>query len=532
MKYPEIKAIAALSLLLSCGMTSCDDNDQWKDVDGSAPKLDLTAEHLRIEAGQTIHIAGQITDADGISSIKLVCHPLNLNKTIDIIDIYGEPLTTYDLDYKFLVQETETAESFEIEVTVTDIGGRQDTGTVLVTLDADYTPPIFTASPDKDITVLIKEQTLFNLKFTIEDNRGVDYVTVDLPGVEGFPMRIEAGGEKKFEFAQKLPLPSKTAVLQCTLTAYDKPAQNDEVRSASISSRVTVSQLPDFEKVYLADVENAEDLNSDIFGVPILVDHIASYTYRARYYNEKAGTKICFIPQKTDFSPICFGPDPENTSVLGDDPETVGRITLNEAGVYYLIDFNTKTGEYSTSTYSIDEAIDPVMHLHYGSDDLNTWWETNPDNMDGIWWQEFYFGPASDPKNVIKMTQDSQNPHIYILEDWRLTAGQELEFMIHNWHHDGWWNFASWRCNQSSEPEKWEFYGNYHPDTPHYQNNKDYFDWKYGDVPDFDLESWGSEDYRKQFVPDIKCSMTVAKGGSYKLIFDAHTERAKLVPMN
>ena len=53
------------------------------------------------------------------------------------------------------------------------------------------------------------------------------------------------------------------------------------------------------------------------------------------YYNENAGTQICFLPQKTDFSPICFGPDMQTEGLLGDDPETVGRIELTKANTRF-----------------------------------------------------------------------------------------------------------------------------------------------------------------------------------------------------
>jgi hypothetical protein len=516
-------------LLASTGLlSSCSDND-WADVDGASPVMELTSEHIMTDAGKTIKIAGTLTDADGIATIDIVCHELNLNKTIDLIDIYGEPQTSYNLNYAFAIQGSETGDNFVIEVTTTDVGGRKTTREVLVTMDADFDAPVFTAAPDKEITVLIKEQTLFNLKFTVEDNRVIDYVTVDIEGVDGFPMTVQGNGNATVEFAQKLSLPAKEASYNVTITAYDKAAQDGEVRSTVVNSVVNVSELPDFEKMYLADVATAAELNSDVFGVPMLVDHVGAFQYQARYYNEKAGTEICFIPQKTDFSPICFGPDPENTSVLGDDPETVGRITLSQAGVYYLINFNTKTGAYSTSTYSISDAIDPVMHLHYGDNDLDTWWNHAGDE----WWQEFYFGPmTSSPTDVMRMSQDSKNSHIYIYEGWSLTAGETLKFAIHNWHSHGWWNFATWRCDDSAEPEKFMYYGNYFPETSHYQSNDDYFQYKYGSNSSFDLSKWGDEAYRKNFVPDNWCKVEITTSGTYNLIFDAHLERAKLVRAN
>lgn len=525
-----------LSALVAIPACSSDD---WKDVDGATPQLTLSSAHEMTEAGRNIKIAGQVADNDGISTIDLVCKALNLNKRINLIEIYGEPQKTYDLDYSFKIQENETGDDFIIDVVITDIGGRQETQQVKVTMDGDFTAPVFTAAPDKEVTVILKPQTSLNLQFAVQDNRVVDYVTIDIQDITagedlpeqlaGFPRTVQGNGSATFNFSEKIELPSEEATLIATITAYDKAA-NEDAHSTSITSKISVGALPDFEKLYLCDVATAAELNSDVFGVPMLIDHVGKYKYRARYYNEKAGTEICFLAQKTDFGPVCFGPDNADTTTLGDDPNEVGRIRLDQAGVYYLIDIDTYNRTYTMSTYSVAQAIDPVMHMHYGQNDLNTWWG-GWDN-DDIWWQEFYFGPASGPDNVTRMVQDSKNPHIYVVEDWKLEGGEEMNFILHNWHSNGWWNFVTWRVDNASDPDKFMYYGNLHPDNSHYQGNADYFEFKYGDNPDFDINSWGDESYRKNFVPDNWVKPTVTTTGTYKFIFDAHLERARLVPQN
>ena len=97
----------------------------------------------------------------------------------------------------------------------------------------------------------------------------------------------------------------------------------------------------------------------------MVINHTGEYQYRARYYNKAAGTEIFFLPQKTDFTPICFGLDPEDNTKLTDDPETAKPIVLDEAGVYYEIDINVKESTYSMRTYSVTEATNP-MKYEYG----------------------------------------------------------------------------------------------------------------------------------------------------------------------
>ena len=538
------------------GLSSCSDDD-WKDVDGANPEVQLVSVHERTEAGRSIKVKGQLADNDGISTIDLVCHELNLNKRIDLIDIYGEPQKSYDLDYEFKIQESQPGDAFTIDVVTTDIGGREDRQQVKVTLDGDFTYPVFSAAPDKEITVILKPSTSFNLQFTAEDNRVIDYVEIDLKDItageegaqslEGFPRRVEGNGTGRLEFSERLALPNEAATLKATITAYDREA-NEAPHATVVNSVITVSELPDLPAIYLADVATAAELNSDVFGVPMVMDHVGPYKYRVRYYNQKAGTEICFLAQKTDFGPICFGPDPTNPEMLGDDPNEVGRIKLDQAGVYYLIDVNTLDRTYKLSTYPVAEAINPVSHMHYGQNDLNTWWETNPDKDGDIWWQEWWFGPTNgpngdNPDKVPHMTQDPANPNIFIYDDWKLDGGQDLNFTFHNWHSHGWWYFTAWRVDDSKDPSKFMYYGNYIPATSHYASNDDYFKFKYLDMdPEeykfmypnggdgFQTGSWGDEGYRKNFVPDNWVNTTVTVSGTYTLIFDAHTERARLVP--
>lgn len=546
------------SLVLSCalwGLSACSDDEQgWPVVDGGTPQVDLAMSRIRTDYDLTFQIKGKIADADGIASIKLVCEGLSLNKTIDIIDIYEKPLTEYDLDYSYTVNTdylTDFSGDYEIAVTVTDVAGKSESQTVKVTFDADFQAPSFTQSPDTEVTVLIKEKTLFNLKFTVEDNRNLDYVEVDLEGVEGYPVRIDANGESKVIYANALELPSVPQNYNLSIVAYDMPAQNDEVRSTTIESVVKVQELPDFDRVYLADVSTAEELNSDVFGVPMVCDHVGPFQYRARYYNATAGTQVCFIPQKTDFLPICWGPDPSNEGFFADDPDQSGKITLDQAGVYYKIDFNTKTGAYSVSTYSIAEAYDPVQNMHYGQNDLNTW---NDWNVEEPWWQEWYFGPTYNAPGTIEVrfVQDKVNPHIYVSEEWQLPAGKMNSWILHNWHSHGWWNCTAWRMDDEADPSRCAYYGYYFAaDRVEkygvFKNNKAYFEQKYINIdpeeykfmyPEggsaFNLDSWGvcdiHEDYAKKFVPDVKASPEVKTAGKYKIWFDAHTERIKLIP--
>ncbi|MDE5684893.1 MAG: hypothetical protein K2I39_11880, partial [Muribaculaceae bacterium] len=275
-KHACMTGALALSLLAA---SSCSD-DKWGTVDNAVPGFSVTADHIMTDLGRDVHFAGKITDADGISTITLQCPGLGINKTIDIIEIYGEPLTEYDLDYSVRVRNDVVGESFDVVITITDVAGNKTEQTVLVTLDADFSAPVFETSPDKEVTVLFKEDPTFNLSFSVRDNREIDYVTVDVEGVEGFPITIDGNGNNRVEFAQRLTLPTAIADYNVTITAADKAAQEGEVRTTVVNSVIKVSELPDWNVLYLADVATAAELNSDVFGVPMAMDHVGVNKYR------------------------------------------------------------------------------------------------------------------------------------------------------------------------------------------------------------------------------------------------------------
>ncbi len=551
------KHLLFASVLLSAlclPLSSCSDDNSWPDVDGAAPIVSLNGVEVHIEPGMNISIKGTLTDADGITSVHLYSPGLYLDKTIDLVAIYGKPQTEYTLDYNVQSERHEEGEEFVITITVTDAGGRQTMQKFNATLDGDFTAPFFTIKPDENLTVLIKEKTLLKLNFEVEDNRTIDYATIDLKKIvdgnetsmPGYPQTLKGDG-KTLVFQEAIEVPSESATYKAYISAFDAD-YGDGAHEVTAVSTITVQELPDFDVMYLADVNTEADLNADVFGVPVAMDHIGEYQYRVRYYNVNAGTQICFIPQKGSFGPICFAPSKDNASELGDELDQENKIVLDKANTYYLFEINTLKRSYSVSSYPVSDAISPVSHMVYGGDYLWTW----SDNwVGGDWMQEFYFGPATGPGNVIKMEQDSKNPNLYTLE-WNVTSStffeedhpERFRFVIHNWHSHGWWNYASWRVDDSGDPSKCQWYGLVYPDNQHFIGNADFFQWKYGNLteaqykfmyPDaeypFSNSSWdGSEDYRKKFVPDNWVSVSPRPAnGTYIFTFDVHAERIKMV---
>ena len=503
--------ISLLCALFATGVfvTGCSDENGYADVDGESPVAVLKTDHIQSGAGHDFTIEGTLTDADGISAIKLQCADLYLNKTIDLIEIYGEPQTSYDLSYKFSISRDEVGEQFTVKVTVVDVGGRETSQDVLITMDGDFENPVFSLAPDKAITVLMKadRNPQYTLNFTVTDDRKLDYATIEIPELTGFETRtVSAEGQSSLTFKEVIVFPNVSQVYTINLAAYDAVGN-----SVTTTCSLTVSEMSDFEKMYLADVATDEELNSDVFGVPMVINHTGEYQYKARYYNKAAGTEIFFLPQKTSFTPICFGLDPEDSNKLTDDPELAKPIVLDTPNVYYEIDINVKQSTYSIKTYSVTEATDPINYEYGQLCDM-------PRN-EGEPQFNFYIGWGDSPQNAGEhlFVQDANNPHLFYYpatgSTWSLQSGEEMNFIISNYHPNGYWDQVEWRCDNSTDIEKFGYFSKANNVNPNWEGtNRQWWD--------------GSS------VQDNWMKPVVTNGGNYRFEFDAHLGRGKIVPAN
>jgi len=430
-------------LILLFFLAGCSDDDKYSDVDGLAPVIVLGTSNIKTEPGREFVIKAKVEDKDGLRSINLKNAGFNLDKTIDLT--LDSIIYSFDLDYKYKTVKDLEGDNFSVEITVTDLGGRTVNETVLVTMDGDFTNPVFTVSPDEAITVLLKAETRLNVKFTVEDDKALNMVTINIPELNYSKEITEfTNAGKTLVFNDPITLPSTVATYNLVLRAIDKSGLE-----ATKSSVITVSEMPDFPKMYLTDVTDASLMNSDIFGIPMLIEHAGEYTYKARYYSEVAGTQIRFVPQKTDFSPICFGVDPENNSLLTDDPDVSQPITLPGKG-YYEINFNVKTGAYSVTSYVPTDtpiAIGSPMYLNAGEPEAGTIplqiglvGSGVPDS--GNW----------SPAEPLILKQDNENKFLFSVE-MTLEAGAEIEFIIQTQHSWGWWPEPFWRWDRGEDPE-------------------------------------------------------------------------------
>lgn len=435
----------AIAAMIGFSFQSCSSDDDFTAVDGQAPTISLAQSHIQAEPGRAFTISGKISDADGIKSIRLKNEGMLLDKTINLLEIYGDSLLhEYNLSYNYTPSTDWTDSSnFPLEVSVEDVVGNTSTATLTITGDGDFTAPQFAQAPSAELTVLVQNPKL-NVNATLTDNKKLQSVVVNIPAINVKDSVLISGAE--YKLSKVYDLPAKEESLDMTLTVYDALGNH-----TSTSSVINVSELPDFDKMYLADVSDAADLTSDLYGVPMLIEHTGEYQYTAHYYNQKAGTGVRFIPQKTDFFPICFGID-ENTGLLTSDPNAAQEIILDKVG-YYEITLNTVTGVYDVKTYTPSTkkmVLDGSETIDFGDGS-----GAQPAQIclagSGLPGAPSWSTNQNDGAFILK--QSKENPYL-LYREMDLTAGDKISFTISQTHWWGWWPEPYWRFDGSDENEK------------------------------------------------------------------------------
>lgn len=475
-----------VAVLAGFSLQSCSDDDDFTAVDNKQPVVDM-AGHFQVEAGSTFTLTGTITDADGIRSITLQNSEMYLDKTINLLEIYGDSLiTTYNLSYSYDAPSTWTPDmQLTVRVVVEDVVGNVTETSVLVTPDGDFTAPVFMSAPSGTVTVL-SQNPVYTLNCTVSDNKALKYVKVEIPDL-GISDSISTGSTAQYSFTRRYDIPDEIGLSYAMrLTVGD---EFDNVTTTE--SVLTVSEMPDFAKMYLVDFTDASRMTSDLFGIPMLIEHTGEYQYVAHYYNSAAGTGVRFVPQKTDFYPICFGVDPTNEAVLTSDPSQAQPIVLDEVA-YYEITFNSVTGEYSVQTYTPTDEPFPQGQM-FTENGIEQPYELS---LAGAGLPGVGNWNTADP---YLLTQDANNPYLFYAE-MDLTAGTSIEFTITPKSASGWWPEPFWRFEKPDENAGETNSGENEYNTPNDGNN---------------------------MTP-----VTVQTSGKYRFEFDTHLCRSKFYPIN
>lgn len=469
---------------ISFFFTSCnDEGNEYPDLDGQSPNIELTSNHIHTLTGYEFSLKGKIVDKDGIQSIHILCSDLYLDKTIDLLQLYSECQYEYNLDYAFTIPEEIEGTSFTIKIIVTDVGGRVTEDSILVTMDGDYTLPELEIKSSTTINVVVSEGTEHTVQFQATDNKGLAYVEVSAPEldlIDQVQVSTQVDTLTSFDYEKNLSFPTdKLGSFKMYMRAVDLLGN-----VAIDSCNVLISLVKDYTSMYFVDFEGNDPslLIQDQFGIPFSAKHIDNFQYEAHCYS-KGGTPVRFIVNEDNFD-ICFGADKNNNGKLTSIVENLQPIVLPEEG-YYKIMINTLE-----ETYSVEREIPEDTPLPIGQ--KVTAYNPGDGGSQEYIYQfglagngfEGAFGFTTD--NVYEMTPDVHNPYQLSCELTFSEGGNDLDFTLTPNHPWGWWIEPSWR----------------------YDGRDNSFDPK--------------GDNASRYIP----------GGTYIFIFDTHLGQGKLISKN
>jgi hypothetical protein len=432
-----------LSAALALGVFACSNDDVDYD-DAKAPEVALEVAELYSEPGRVFHIAGIVTDDIGIASIRLAIQEWALDKTISLRR--DTLVTRYELDYQFkMPADADLSKNFSITVSVTDVSGRVTSVEQLVNPNGDFDAPALDAAMSDTITVLLRPTTVFNLSFTMSDNKALAYVVVQSNDLNIYDSITAIPDGKSYAYANSISLEAVNAVYSFRIAAMDKMGNAMESLFAA-----KVSGLPDFSVIYLTDFLTKETLNAHLVGAAAPAERTAPYTYRIGYYSKAANAGgVYFIPQKTDLQPICFGADPAAPGTIATELPTSQPITFPEVG-YYNITINTLEGTYSIEKYTPETPTPASYNAGFKA-------EFGFDLQLGITGAGFpeYPSQSWSPGDAIPLETDAQNPYILYKEldmegTVQMTITAKDDWSVHDC--GCWWidppHAPSWRIGQ------------------------------------------------------------------------------------
>ncbi|WP_156152501.1 hypothetical protein [Flammeovirga sp. OC4] len=469
------KLIFLSSLFLAM---SCNKNDTtFEDVDGMAPEIEMNETHIKIEPGATIKLEGLIKDNDGLDRIHLENEGLFLNKDI-ILSGKDTVVYEYDLFYEIFSKDTLTGMAYPIAIQVYDLGNRMTETEVLVTMDADFTPPEFTVTPPQENVLIGSSTASLNLYFEVADNMSL--ASIDIEIGDFYAEQIsDFEDPKSYVYNKEILVGNRIGVHPITITVMDH-GENTVIAEGTLE----VQETPNFPSMYLVDFSNEAQFRQAILGRPMLMNKPMDYTYQVAYYAEKENTELRFAPQNS-FAPYAYGVDPDHTgSLMMDENGTLSSlpIVLPEVG-YYDITINIQEMTYQVDKYTPTEEDPMGTHMteDYGSFAIELM--VIGRNIPGYddW----------TPRQGAKMTRDAENKYRWSVE-MNLTAGNTIAPFLCSYHPWGWW----------------------YP--------KGYWKWNSGTNPIYNVQGGGED----------PSNMTISTSGKYRYVFDSHLKKSQFYLIN
>ncbi|WP_282036812.1 hypothetical protein [Saccharicrinis aurantiacus] len=439
--------IILLQLILC--LYGCSDDDGFKMVDGNNPTLEMEDADIRTDVATGFVLKGLAKDNDGLSHITIKSSELNINKKIDLIHLYDNLLHEYELDYAVTSNDNMHAALSNVLVTVYDVLGNATEAEVKVDFTGDFESPQFIQVPPLINYIASGDNIIsYSFELEVEDNKELAEVSVKVEKISYNEVFVDFPDDyRKFATQINLELPGESADYEVVIQARDY--ENNVSEHISI---IKVSEIPNYEKLYVVEGDDESVFENNIFGVPMMVERVDDFVYETGYYVSTPNTEIRFLPQKDGFTPVWYGIDSKTDLIVAaKEMDDALPIVIAEAG-YTKVRINILTGEYSLTKYTPTDAI-PTDGFLNGSPGGQT---DVPVEL-GLVCPATWFGHmAWELVSPQMLVQDDQNPYIYRTEFHVPDGTTNVKFIIapkSTQAQPTWWHKPNYKWDDLDNPE-------------------------------------------------------------------------------
>lgn len=399
---------------------------------GDAPNFVLNVETSQLEPvpGTYMYIRGVAQASNSLESVRIKIEDWELDKTITM---KSDDIKTYDVDYKFMApDDVDSEKNAEINVMVTDKAGLQTQYQFFASATGDNSAPEIFAN--KNIRLQLPEfyevvstgaTTDFNLEFDAVDEKMLKEISVVCEDIN-YSKQISVHA-MDYHFVDKLSLTeSKQYIIGITATDNDGNKVKKELS--------VMLGLKDYDVMYFADVNTDEELNSDLYGIPMEAVKEGNYIFSATYYNRNANTEVRFLTDETTFTQTTFGLDEEGKLTSGSNTTDVKPVVLPKANQYYKVTLNLI--DMTVTANEVTPPVDPNSQTKVGLLKGSSGWLDNP---------------GWNPLHAIELTKCASNTYLMWTELEVNSSHRRLDFTFTGVGNNTW--NPQFRFRSSIEPD-------------------------------------------------------------------------------
>ncbi|MEL7118649.1 MAG: hypothetical protein AAFO07_04390 [Bacteroidota bacterium] len=428
-QYSSIFFFLGLLLFIGC------EKEEFEFPD-SMPRI-VGDQDLRSMPGSTVTINTSISDPAGLTAVALTYAPWGLSETRSL----GSSETAYDFTYELEVPTSaDVGSTHELILTATNINDIVTTYSISLVLDLDVTSPNINNNTDLSGVTFLGDGDDVVIEIEAFDNDAI--ATFSITG--GSLSEVVNVGAAAYTYTRGLNIQAEGA--------YEFIVEVTDVEGNVSTETFTVAALNATGTMFLADVDNDAALQSDLMGVPMLINTFAGEdslgkVFEALYYSAAPNTEVRFLPNENSFSPMTIGAASEDGKLTASGDVTVAPVILPEEG-YYRILIDLRDLSYTVETYTPTD--DPHPTIIFMGTGVNVNGQStcinNADGSDGACW---WFGSGKE------LTPDANNPYRFTgvveLYDYDPDVSDDNNGFILGANLAGWSPF--WRFDSGANPQ-------------------------------------------------------------------------------